>query len=293
GSVEKVLTSSALIQEGLVTPETKVVVPPFITIQGHDIHDEESHLTERLTLAGIIAKSSNIGMVRATLQSGQNRQGIGSVTMGNYLKGFGLGGLSDLGLPGESQGVLPNPATWTQLTHAEIAFGQGLSVTAVQMAAAVNAVANSGVYIAPSLVLGQAKDARGITVGSDVAATRRVMSQATATQVTHMMETVTEPGGTAPKAKIPGYDTAGKTGTAQEVGKNGTYDQVTVSFAGFAPADAPRFTVYVVLQHPANRAIASGSGMAGPVFRQLMAYLLQKYQVPPTGAAPVYVPTTW
>lgn len=294
GSVEKVLTSSALIQEGLVTPETKVVVPPSINIQGHNIHDEETHGYEHLTLAGILAVSSNIGMVRATLQSGQNHHGIGSVTMGNYLKAFGLGGLTDMGLPGESQGQLPNPASWSQLTHAEIAFGQGVGVTAVQMAAAVNTVANGGVYIAPSLILGKAKDALGNVVGSDVATTRRVVSAATATQVTHMMETVTEPGGTAPLAKIPGYDTAGKTGTAQEVGANcGCYNQVTVSFAGFAPADNPRFTVYVVLQHPANQAAASGSGMAGPVFRQLMAYLLQKYSVPPSGTAPVYVPTTW
>ena len=285
GSVEKVLTSAGLIEEGKVAPTTKVVVPSYVRVQGHDIRDESAHGTEHLTLAGIIARSSNIGMVRAAAQ-------VSSPVLGKYLKQFGLGGLSDIGLPGESKGLLPDPSGWSDLTHANIAFGQGLSVTAVQMAAAVNTIANGGTYISPSLVLGQATDASGTKVGSSVATTRRVVSKSTATQVAHMMEMVTTAGiGTAPNTLIPGYRVAGKTGTAEEVGPCGCYDRLAVSFAGFAPADNPRFTVYVVVHNP--RAGSSGSGTAGPVFRSLMAYLLQKYAVPPTGAKPARIPTTW
>lgn len=285
GSVEKVLTSSALIQEGLVSPQTQVVVPPSVRVQGHDIHDDEPHGMEHLTLAGVIAKSSNIGIVNASTT-------IPSTVMGGYLKAFGLGSRADIGLPGESRGLLPDPAGWSQLTHSNIAFGQGLSVTALQMVAAVNTVANAGLYITPSLVLGQAVDADGNRVGSDVATTRQVVSAQTASLVEQMMEQVTQPGGTAPAAAIPGYRVAGKTGTAQEVGAScRCYDHTAVSFAGFAPADNPRFTVYVVVERP--RAGSTGSGTAAPVFRALMAYLLQKYAVPPTGSAPIKLPLTW
>ena len=292
GSVEKVLTSSALIQQGLVTPATQVVVPPVLTVLGHTIHDFEVHGTEHLTLAGVIAKSSNIGMARAAMGSGTNGRGIHPTVLGGYLRAFGLGQTAHVGLPGESRGLLPNPAGWNELTLANIAFGQGLSVTALQMAAAVNTVANGGQYIAPSLVLGQATDASGAKVGSDVSTTRRVISAATASKVERMMEMVTTAGvGTAPNAMIPGYRVAGKTGTAQEVGPCGCYDRTAVSFAGFAPADNPRFTVYVVVQHPA--AGSTGFSTAAPVFRALMGYLLQKYAVPPTGSAPARLRITW
>lgn len=292
GSVEKVLTSSALLQEGLVTPRTQVVVPPVLKVLGHYIHDFEVHGTEHLTLAGVIAKSSNIGMARSAMGSGTNGRGIHSTVLGRYLQAFGLGRLADIGLPGESKGLLPNPAGWNELTLANIAFGQGVSVTALQMAAAVNAVANGGDYITPSLILGQATDASGKRVGSDLATTRQVMSQATATKVTQMMEQVTRAGvGTAPNAMVPGYRVAGKTGTAQEVGPCGCYDHTAVSFAGFAPADNPRFTVYVVVEHP--QAGSTGFSAAAPVFRSLMGYLLQKYAVPPTGSAPARLPITW
>jgi len=285
GSVEKVLTSSALLQQGLVTQRTPVVVPPILTVLGHDIHDFEVHGTEHLTLSGVIAKSSNIGMALAARR-------IPSTTLGRYLNGFGLGRLADVGLPGESRGLLASPGGWNELTHANVAFGQGLSVTALQMAAAVNTVANGGTYIAPSLVLGQAIDAAGRKVGSEVALTRQVVSAATATKVAQMMEQVTRQGvGTAPNAMIPGYRVAGKTGTAQEVGNCGCYDHTAVSFAGFAPADNPRFTVYVVVERPYSG--STGFSTAAPVFRSLMGYLLQKFAVPPTGAAPARLPITW
>jgi cell division protein FtsI (penicillin-binding protein 3) len=162
------------------------------------------------------------------------------------------------------------------------------------MATAINTVANGGELITPSLVKGRAVTSSGATVGTDTAQRRRVISPEAADATARMMEMVTTEGaGTAPGAGIAGYRVAGKTGTAQQVGKNcGCYDgSLAVSFAGFAPADDPRFTVYVVIQKPQGG--ASGGGTAGPVFRKVLTYLLQKYAVPPTGTRPSGLPLEW
>lgn len=288
GSVEKVVTMSALIDQHKATPRTRLVVPTDLPIEGKVIHDYFPHGTLHMTLAGVLARSSNIGTSLAARH-------ISSQLLGSYMKRFGLGQKTDLGLPAESGGILPNPNGWDDLTHANVSFGQGVAATSVQMAAAVNAVANNGVYISPSLILGKATDAQGQTFGSDETTTRRVITPATAHQLARMMElVVTEGKGTAPGAGIQGYRVAGKTGTAQEPGgackcyAQGFYD---VSFAGFAPADKPRFTVYVVIRHP--KGAASGGGTAGPVFRDLMSYLLQKYDVPPTNTPPSNLNVFW
>ncbi|MGN6253103.1 MAG: peptidoglycan D,D-transpeptidase FtsI family protein [Marmoricola sp.] len=286
GSVEKVLTTAALIDRHKVTPRTRIVVPPELPVADRVIHDYFTHGRIHLTLGGVIAKSSNIGTVLAA-------RAISSASLGRYLTSFGLGSRTEIGIPGETRGLLPDPSGWSTLTHAQISFGQGLSVNALQMAAAVNTVANGGTYVAPSLVLGRATTDSGDVVGSATSARHRVVSASAARQVTHMMELVTTEGkGTAPGAGIAGYRVAGKTGTAQEVGaKCRCYDHLAVSFAGFAPADNPRFTVYVVLKHPG--AGASGGGTAGPVVRQILSYLLQKYDVPPTGTRPPNLSVTW
>ncbi|MFL6022562.1 MAG: peptidoglycan D,D-transpeptidase FtsI family protein [Marmoricola sp.] len=287
GSVEKVLTSSALIDAGKVTPATRITVPQNLRVADRTIHDYWGHGTLRLTLAGVIAKSSNVGTVLASRQLHHQQ-------LWNYLDAFGLGQKTDVGLLGETRGLLPAEPTWTELTQSNIAFGQGLSVNALQMATAVNAVANGGERISPSLIKGAATNVKGDTVGTDTATRTRVISPSAASQVAQMMEGVTTPNlGTAPRAGIAGYRVAGKTGTAQEVGATcRCYDgSLAVSFAGFAPADKPRFTVYVVIQKPVSS--ASGGGTAGPVFRQIMNYLLQKYAVLPTNTPPPLLPIMW
>jgi cell division protein FtsI (penicillin-binding protein 3) len=277
GSVEKVLTTSALIDAGKVTPMTKIVVPPVLHSNDRIIHDDYTHGTLHLTLTGVLAKSSNIGTALADRQFTPKQ-------LHGYLRAFGLGSRTDLGTNGESAGVLPSWRTWLQVNQDNIAFGQGVAVTAVQMAAAVNTIANGGVYVAPSLVKGRATTSQGQVVGSDTSVLRRVVSARAAVQEARMMESVTRQGGTAPLAAIPGYRVAGKTGTAQRVGATcHCYDGTrTVSFAGFAPADKPRFVVYVVVQNPRNGGF--GGTTAAPVFRKVMSYLLQKYAVPPTGS---------
>ncbi len=284
GSVAKSLTFAALIEEGLITPRTRLKVPSELERAGaRPIGDYWDHGTIRLTAAGALAKSSNVGTVMAARELDKD-------VFRDYLVKFGLGSRTDIGVRGESAGILPD--NWSDGTRDTISFGQGISVNAIQMAAAINTIANGGVRIDPSLVVGEASTDTGQTVGTSQATSERVVSEETAREVAEMMELVTQPDGVAARAAVPGYRVAGKTGTAQRVGPSGGYDGTfTVSFAGFAPADDPKFTVYVVIQDPGNG--GGGGSTAGPVFSQVMTYLLNKYGIEPTGTTPSTLPVEW
>ena len=287
GSVQKALTLSSLIDSGEVTPRTRIVVPPELRRDGRVIGDWFPHGRIRLTLAGVLAKSSNIGTVRASDRFAQGE-------LREYLARFGLGQRTDIGVRGETPGILPAPSLWSGLVKDRIAFGQSVSVNAVQMAAAINTVANGGLRVDPSLIMGRARTDDGKAVGTDTTRTRRVISSRAARQTALMMERVVDPEvGVAPGAAVPGYRVAGKTGTAQRVGEDcGCYDGTfTVSFAGFAPADDPEFTVYVVVQNPRNG--GGGGSVAGPAFSKIMSFALRRYQVPPTGTKPSNLPVEW
>ncbi|WP_257954820.1 penicillin-binding transpeptidase domain-containing protein [Nocardioides sp. B-3] len=166
-----------------------------------------------------------------------------------------------------------------------------MSVNAVQMAAAVNTIANGGVRISPSIIKGSATTEDGTVVGTDVATESRVVSEKAAKQTAKMMERVVDPdAGVAPRARVPGYLVAGKTGTAQRV-VDGVYgDSTTVSFGGFAPADDPRFTVYVVLHAP--KVDGGGGSIAGPAFSKIMGYALSRYGVPRPAGSPRAFPSS-
>lgn len=287
GSVEKVLTVASLLDLGLVSPRTKVVVPRQLRREDRPINDWFPHGTIHLTLAGVIAKSSNIGTVLAADEFKQGQ-------LYDYLRKFGLGQQTDIGVRGETQGLLPDGSAWTHQMQDRIAFGQSLSVNGVQMAAAVNTIANGGVRVSPSLIAGSATTDDGKVVGTEHTTRTRVVSEQAARQMAQMMERVVDPEvGVAPAAAVPGYRIAGKTGTAQRVGaKCGCYDgSTTVSFAGFAPADDPRLTVYVVVQNPRNG--GGGGSVAGPAFSKIMSYALRRYAIPPTGTQPSRLPVEW
>jgi len=287
GSVQKVLTLSGLIDAGKVTARTRLKVPGSLARQDRVIGDWFPHDLIRLTLAGVVAKSSNIGTVLAADKFAEGE-------LRSYLSAFGLGQTTDIGVRGETPGILPDPSIWTPQAQDRIAFGQSLSVNAVQMTAAVNTLANGGVRVSPSLVRGTATTDDGRRVGTDTTTTRRVVSARAARQTTLMMERVLDPEeGVAPGANVPGYRVAGKTGTAQRVGEEcGCYDgSFTVSFAGFAPADDPRFTIYVVVQNPRNG--GGGGSVTGPAFAKVMGYALRRYAVPPTGTEPSRLPVEW
>ena len=284
GSVQKVMTLSSLIDTGKVTPRTKMSIPGTLPRQDRVIHDWFEHGLLKLTLAGVLAQSSNIGTVLAAdrFERGQLR---------SYLEAFGLGQRTGVGVGGESPGLLPDPSMWTSQAEDRIAFGQSLSVNGVQMAAAINTIANGGVRIDPSLIQGSATMDDGTQVGTDTATRRRVVSAEAARQTAQMMERVIDsPVAVAPGAAVPGYRVAGKTGTAQRVGIGGYDGTFTVSFAGFAPADDPRFTIYVVIQDPES---GGGGSVAGPVFAKLMSFALRRYQVPPTNTPPSRLPVEW
>ncbi|WP_406031777.1 penicillin-binding protein 2 [Nocardioides sp. NBC_00163] len=288
GSVQKVLTVAGLLDQGLVSPSTRLKVPGSYRSGDADIHDWYEHGMEKLTLAGVIAKSSNIGTVMAAnkYEDGQLR---------DYLSAFGQGRRTGLGLDTESAGLLASPETWNPADEDRIDFGQSISVNAVQMTAALNTIANGGVRIDPSLIAGSATNNSGIEVGTDTADRTRVVSEEAASQTAEMMERViNDPdNATAPQAAVPGYRVSGKTGTAQRVNSEcKCYDgTTTVSFGGFAPTDDPRFTVYVAIHNPGNG--GGGGTVTGPVFSQIMSFALRRYGVPPTGTEPSKMPTGW
>jgi len=274
GSTGKVITAAALLEEGVVKLRTPFTVPNRLYRAGESFKDFEDHPTLRLTYAGTLAKSSNIGTVLAA-------ERLGDLTeLHPYFSRFGLGRPTGLGFPGETRGSLPAPRTWSASTGYTMTFGQGYSVNTVQMASAFATIANGGVRVSPSLVAGfDTPD--GFRPAPQPAATR-VVSERTARAVTTMMEAVTGDGGTAPNVRIPGYRVAGKTGTAQRVNDScGCYRGYTMSFIGFAPADDPSLVVGVTLQDP-RRGLGGGS-TAGPVFRDVMAFALQNRGIPPTG----------
>lgn len=286
GSVMKPIIMAALADLGKVTPETQISVPGQMLIDGFRIADYWEHGRINLTAAGVIAKSSNLGTIIAAQQMDDD-------TMHDYMASFGFGSATGIALPGESQGILPPAAGWTRANHATISFGQGVSVTAVQMLSAIAAIANGGVLVEPTVV-GGFVDGDGNRTPAPAPATRQVVSKEAASMATRMMEAVTDDDGTAPAAQIPGYRVAGKTGTAWRVNpQTGRYvrGQNTVSFVGFAPADAPRFATYVVLDRPYRD--AGGGSTAAPVFHDIMSMALERFGVPPTGSARPKVEQEW
>ena len=286
GSVEKVLTAASLIDAGKAFPRQRFKVPGSLSRQDRSIGDWFDHGLIRLTLAGIIAKSSNIGTVLAA-------DAFTPTELVTYLKSFGLGTRTDIGVRGETPGILTPGEAMTSQTKDRVAFGQSLSVNVVQMAAAINTVANGGVRISPSIISGSAVTDDGVTVGTDVASRTRVVSKSAATGTAKMMEKVVDPeDGVAPAAQVPGYLVAGKTGTAQRVDPDcNCYNGTSVSFGGFAPADDSRFTVYVVVHAP--KVDGGGGSIAGPVFSRIMGYVLGRYGVAPTDGKPSRLPVEW
>ena len=275
GSTGKVITAAAVINEGVVDPLTPIKVPGRLERAGKKFNDYWEHGTLRLTMTGVFAKSSNIGMILAA-EKMPKRQ------LARYMEKFGITQRTDLGLPGESAGLMLQPENWYGTTFPTMAFGQGYSVTAVQMTDVFATIANGGVRVKPSII-DATIDADGTVTKIPDAERDRVVRQETARQVMAMMEAVTAEGGTAPQARIPGYRVAGKTGTAQFVDPDCRCyaGDVTASFIGVAPADAPRLAVGVFVHQPKRG--RSGGELAGPVFKEITTYALQAMQIPPSG----------
>lgn len=274
GSTGKVMTMAAALEEKVVTPTTVFKTPDKIRRAGKTFNDHDTHPVWKLTATGILAKSSNVGTIKISERMSEN-------TLYSYLKKFGIGERVKLGLPAEPAGILNPVEKWSQSTFPTVSFGQSYSVTAIQATSVFATIANSGLRVTPTLVAGTS-DSSGHYTAAPRPESRRVISEDVAKQLSVMMESVVQEGGTAVRAGIPGYRVAGKTGTAQRYDGNcGCYRGYTASFIGFAPADNPRFVMSVTVQNPVG--IHWGGYLGGPVFKSVISYALKSYRVPPTG----------
>jgi cell division protein FtsI (penicillin-binding protein 3) len=289
GSTAKVMSMAAVLQENAATPGTHVVVPNRLHRGDRLFQDDVDHATWNLTLNGVLAKSSNIGTIMATGQLGRTQKQANQVLY-SYLRKFGIGSHTGLGFPGETAGILAPADKWSTSQQYTIPFGQGMSLNAMQAASVYSTIANGGVRIEPTLVRG-AKGPDGRFTPAAAPRKTRVVSEKTAKTLAQMLESVVDDEqGTGIKARIPGYRVAGKTGTANRVDPaTGRYNGYTSSFAGFAPADKPRITVYCAIQN-ATKGSHYGGQICGPVFKQVMEFALKTLQVPPTGAHAARLP---
>ncbi|MFF4139893.1 peptidoglycan D,D-transpeptidase FtsI family protein [Streptomyces sp. NPDC001698] len=289
GSTAKVMSMAAVLEENAATPLTHVVVPNRLHRGDRLFQDDVDHDTWYLTLNGVLAKSSNIGTILATGQLGKTQPEANKVLY-SYLRKFGIGEPTGLGFPGETRGILAPPDKWSTSQQYTIPFGQGFSINAVQAASVYSTIANGGVRVQPTLVRGS-KGADGSFAPADKPEKTRVVSAKTAKTLAHMLESVVgDEQGTGVKARIPGYRVAGKTGTANRVDPaTGRYRGYTSSFAGFAPADNPRVTVYCAIQN-ATKGSYYGGQICGPIYKEVMEFALKTLQVPPTGVQATNLP---
>jgi len=281
GSTGKVMTLAAAIEEKLVTPTTVFSVPYKLKTKYKTFKDHDYHPVQQLTTAGILAVSSNTG----TIKIGDK---LSDQKLYDYLRAFGVGSSTNSGLPGESAGLINQPKDWSGTSKPTMSFGQGYSVTAMQATSIFATIANDGVRVEPTVIAGTS-DAQGHYTPAKTRNSSRVISAETAQKMREMMESVVSASGTAPGAAIPGYRIAGKTGTAERVDpRTGRYSGYTASFIGMAPADKPKYVINVTIQAP--QGLHWGGVLGGPVFKEVMSYVLEAKHIPPTNSKVVPVP---
>ncbi|WP_246063575.1 peptidoglycan D,D-transpeptidase FtsI family protein [Nonomuraea longispora] len=276
GSTNKVITAAAALEAGVVEPHTVFEVPDRIRCADQVLRDAHTHKTESMTFLQAMAQSSNVATIMAARE-------VGSEGLHKMLKKFGFGTRPGGGVPSAEAGLLPDYREWSGSQSCTVAYGQGVSVTALQMASVYQTIANGGVKIEPQIVAGTT-DPSGRFVPAPPGKQTRVVSQTTAKEITAMLESAVGEEGTGQLAAIPGYRVAGKTGTANRYDAElGRYDGYTASFVGFSPADNPRLVVLSVLQNPKNGHF--GGQLAAPVFKDVMTFAIKSKKIPPTGSA--------
>jgi len=272
GSTAKIIAMAAALESGVVTPDTPFVVPfRFETPNGQKFKDSTEHPDWHLTATGILAKSSNTGIIQVS-------ENVPPQTQYEYLKKFQLGEYTGLDLPGESRGRVHDVAKWDGRTRYTVAFGQGISVNAVQAVGVYQTVANGGLYHPPSLIRGVRAAESDEVVPVEKAEPIRVIEQSTAATLSKMMELATSDDGTAKAAQIPGFRIAGKSGTA-ELRVNGRISYMA-SYIGIISADSPEFTVAVFVRNPQGHIF--GGVVAAPVFREVASFIVQNRELAPS-----------
>ncbi len=294
GSVAKIIAGSGALEEGTTTLDQVWQVPGSLQLtREHTIYDAEGpRAATTMDMETIIARSSNIGTVLLA-------RSIGSEKVDRYLRAFGFGSTTGLGFPDESPGILPPQSKWNDAQKATIAYGQGFGVTLLQLAGAMNTLANDGVYVAPRLVKATI-DPAGVQRPAPASPTRRAVSVETAHSMTQALKgVICRADGTAKeRAAVAGYPVAGKTGTAYKPQTpayqlpDGTYDgyrdaqgrrHYVTSFEGYLPADDPALTIVVTIDEPDPYQFQSGAVAAAPLFQLVAQEALRSQQVAPTG----------
>ncbi len=271
GSVEKILTSAALLDSHNTTVESRVKIPERLSSGGRSIKDSFSHGTLYYLMRGVIAKSSNIGTILMTRLMDKQR-------LHNYLASFGLGSRTGVELPNEVSGILPK-GDMQNLTRDQIAFGQAVSVTGVQEAAAISGIINGGVYNPPT-VIKSSTDTTGNAIPVDRRQARTIISPEASAGVRDLMRAVVDTPNGQKNLVLENYQTGGKTGTAQRPDeKCGCYKGYVTSYVGFAPLNDPQILTYVVVNNP--RAGDTGTSVAAPVYKDIMNFALPRYDVAP------------
>jgi len=272
GSTMKTFTITAALDAGVVKADDRFdCLMGRMMVGKYSIHDTHPHGV--LTVAEVFKFSSNIGATKIARKLGRDE-------LAEALARFGFGKQTGVGLPGERAGVVRPVAKWGDIGFANVSFGQGLTVTPLQMVAGVSAIAGGGIYRQPRIVA-RIVQADGTIETLPAAPERRVMAPATARTMLTIMRGVTEQGGTAKQAAIEGYTVGGKTGTAQKVA-NGHYDasKWVSSFVGVVPAEDPRLAIMVIMDEPQGGHL--GGAVAAPIFKEIAEQSLRYLHVPPT-----------
>ena len=271
GSVCKVITAAAAVEEHAVSLDEGFAVPDQMQVGTFTIHDSHSHPVQEMTIGDIVAQSSNMGAVLVAEE-------LGEALLATYLSKFGLGQATGVGFPGESSGVLLPLYQWSDTSLATMAYGQGISATALQMASVYATIANGGEWVRPRLVRGTV-DSDGTFHSAPHSPTRRVVSERTAKIVTRMLAYAVQ-SGTGTTAQVPGYQVAGKTGTARIPKPGGGYytDRDIASFIGFLPASDPEIVILATLDQPVT---IYGSVAAAPLFQAVARYAIERLGIVP------------
>ena len=262
GSSIKPIIVAAALESGAITNDSRIeTAPGFVQVGAKLIKDTQNH--GLIDLGTLLRKSSNVGATKLAMS-------MAPEYMWSTISRFGIGELTASGFPGESAGLLSHHAHWRPISQATMAYGYGLSVTALQLAQAY-AVLGAGGYKRPVTLLADPKP--GIE--------RRVVAEQTASDVVAMLETVVAADGSGTRAQVPGFRIAGKTGTAWKFEAGGySEDRYTAVFAGLAPASNPRLVAVVVIDEPAGEAYYGGE-VAAPVFSRIMSDALRLMAIPP------------
>ena len=272
GSTFKLVTISAALSDGLVTPKTAFTLAPSIQVADRVIHEHDPRPTERLTVARILAESSNVGTVTIA------KDLLGPDRLARWISRFGFGKPTGIDFPGESAGAVLPRHLWSGSTIGTVPIGQGIAVTPIQMASVYAAIGNRGVQMPPHLV------DRVDGVRRRHGKGRRIVSRTVAAQVMTMLRGVVD-AGTGTSAAVPGYTVAGKTGTANKP-ENGGYStsKYVASFVGLVPAKKPRLAIMVMVDEP--RGAIFGGVVAAPAFQEIARFDLQYLEVPPDAPLP-------